>query len=48
MQHERQSEELNRRNSAFDNKLRPSDFEGFVGQEKVRDRLMLEGARRVA
>ena len=38
---ERPSEELNRRNSAFDNKLRPTDFEGFVGQEKVRDRLML-------
>ena len=41
MQHERQSEELNRRNSAFDNKLRPSDFDGFVGQSKIRDRLML-------
>ena len=37
----RQSEELNRRNSAFDNKLRPTDFDGFVGQEKIRDRLML-------
>ena len=41
MQGERTSEELNRRNSAFDNRLRPADFEGFVGQEKVRDRLML-------
>ena len=37
----RPSEELNRRNNAFDNRLRPTDFEGFVGQEKVRDRLML-------
>ena len=37
----RQSEELNRRNKAFDNKLRPTDFEGFVGQRKVRDRLLL-------
>ena len=37
---ERQSEQLNR-STAFDNKLRPTDFEGFVGQEKVRDRLML-------
>ena len=40
MQAERQSEELNR-STAFDNKLRPIDFDGFVGQEKVRDRLML-------
>ena len=38
---EKPSDELNRRNSAFDNKLRPMDFDGFVGQEKVRDRLML-------
>ena len=37
----RQSDELNRANSAFDNKLRPTDFEGFVGQSKIRDRLML-------
>ena len=41
MQQERQSEELNRRNNAFDNRLRPTDFDGFVGQAKVRDRLML-------
>ncbi|MBQ5531665.1 MAG: Holliday junction branch migration DNA helicase RuvB [Kiritimatiellae bacterium] len=41
MRAQRQSEELNRRNNAFDNTLRPVDFEGFVGQEKVRDRLML-------
>ena len=38
---ERPSEELNRRNSEFDNRLRPTDFDGFVGQEKIRDRLML-------
>ncbi len=38
---ERQSEELNRRNTAFDNKLRPTNFENFVGQEKIRDRLLL-------
>ena len=37
---ERQSEELNR-STAFDNKLRPTDFEGFVGQEKIRERLLL-------
>ena len=36
----RQSEELNR-STAFDNKLRPTDFDGFVGQRKIRDRLML-------
>ncbi len=41
MQLERQSEALNRRNTAFDNKLRPTEFADFVGQEKVRDRLML-------
>ena len=37
---ERQSEELNR-STAFDNKLRPTDFDGFVGQEKIRERLLL-------
>jgi Holliday junction DNA helicase RuvB len=41
MQRERTSDELNRRNTAFDNRLRPVDFDGFVGQDKVRDRLML-------
>ena len=41
MQSARASEELNRANNAFDNKLRPSDFSGFVGQAKIRDRLML-------
>ena len=37
---ERSCEALNR-STAFDNKLRPTDFDGFVGQEKIRDRLML-------
>ncbi len=41
MQMERHSEELNRRNKAFDNRLRPTDFENFVGQEKIRERLLL-------
>ena len=41
MQTERQSDELNRRNTAFDNKIRPTDFDGFVGQDKIRDRLLL-------
>ena len=41
MNSQRQSDELNRRNSAFDNSLRPVDFGQFVGQQKVRDRLML-------
>lgn len=41
MKAERQSESLNRRNAAFDNKMRPTDFDGFVGQQKIRDRLML-------
>jgi len=40
MNTERTSDELNR-STAFDNKLRPVDFDGFVGQEKIRDRLML-------
>ena len=37
----RASETLNRRNTAFDNRLRPSEFAEFVGQQKIRDRLML-------
>ena len=37
---EHPSEELNR-STAFDNKLRPTDFDGFVGQQKIRDRLLL-------
>ena len=41
MANERTSESLNRRNTAFDNKLRPSEFAEFVGQQKIRDRLML-------
>ena len=40
MQAERKSDELNR-STAFDNKLRPTDFDGFVGQNKVRDRMLL-------
>ena len=40
MQAERKSEELNR-STAFDNRLRPTDFDGFVGQAKVRDRMLL-------
>ena len=36
----RKSEELNR-STAFDNRLRPTDFDGFVGQRKIRDRLEL-------
>jgi Holliday junction DNA helicase RuvB len=41
MQIARQSDELNRVNRAFDNRLRPTDFDGFVGQTKIRERLML-------
>ena len=41
MKQERKSEQLNERNAAFDNKLRPSQFEDFVGQSKIRDRLLL-------
>lgn len=41
MENVRTSETLNRRNTAFDNRLRPSEFGEFVGQRKVRDRLML-------
>jgi Holliday junction DNA helicase RuvB len=41
MNPQRQSDEFDRRNCAFDNSLRPVDFDGFVGQQKVRDRLML-------
>lgn len=38
---DRPSDALNQRNNTFDNKLRPMDFDGFVGQDKIRDRLML-------
>ncbi len=43
----RSTETLNQRNAAFDNRLRPSRFAEFVGQQKVRDRLLLavEAAR---
>ena len=37
---ERAADELNH-STAFDNRLRPTDFDGFVGQEKIRDRLLL-------
>jgi len=43
----RPSEEFNQRNASFDNRLRPTRFDDFVGQQKVRDRLLLavEAAR---
>ena len=41
MKNERTSSELNRRNTAFDNRLRPGQFGEFVGQQKIRDRLEL-------
>ena len=41
MKNERPSDELNRRNTAFDNRLRPVEFGEFVGQRKIRDRLEL-------
>lgn len=37
----RPSDEMNQRNASFDNRLRPTKFEDFVGQEKVRERLLL-------
>ncbi|MGN1325403.1 MAG: Holliday junction branch migration DNA helicase RuvB [Candidatus Spyradenecus sp.] len=37
----RPSEEMNQRNASFDNRLRPTRFDDFLGQQKVRDRLML-------
>ncbi len=37
----RPSDTMNQRNAAFDNKLRPTQFADFTGQQKVRDRLML-------
>lgn len=39
--HTRPAEELNQRNASFDNRLRPIRFDDFVGQQKVRDRLLL-------
>jgi Holliday junction DNA helicase RuvB len=43
----RPPETLNQRNAAFDNRLRPTRFDEFVGQPKVRARLLLavEAAR---
>ena len=41
MKQERKSDQLNERNAAFDNRLRPSQFEDFVGQTKIRERLLL-------
>lgn len=38
---QRISTELNQRDTAFDNNLRPLSFDDFAGQAKVRDRLML-------
>lgn len=41
------TEAFNQRNPSFDNRLRPTRFDDFVGQQKVRDRLLLavEAAR---
>ena len=41
------SEQFNQPNASFDNRLRPTRFDDFVGQEKVRERLLLavEAAR---
>ena len=38
---------FNQRNASFDNRLRPTRFDDFVGQQKIRDRLLLavEAAR---
>jgi Holliday junction DNA helicase RuvB len=41
MDNVRTSEALNRKNSMFDNRLRPVEVSEFVGQQKIRDRLML-------
>ena len=41
METPRPSEEMNQRNASFDNRLRPTRFADFLGQQKVRDRLML-------
>ena len=41
MKNNRASDELNKRNASFDNKLRPEQFADFVGQQKIRDRLEL-------
>lgn len=41
METARPSDVMNQRNAAFDNRLRPTQFSDFLGQQKVRDRLML-------
>lgn len=41
METPRPSDTMNQRNSSFDNRLRPTQFSDFLGQQKVRDRLML-------
>jgi Holliday junction DNA helicase RuvB len=41
MKKEHSSNALNKRNSAFDNTLRPNQFCDFVGQNKIRERLEL-------
>ena len=38
---EHASEQFNQRNAPLDNKLRPASFNDFIGQEKVRERLLL-------
>ena len=47
METSRPVDTMNQRNASFDNRLRPTQFADFLGQEKVRDRLMLavEAAR---
>lgn len=47
METARPTDAMNQRNASFDNRLRPTQFSDFLGQEKVRDRLMLavEAAR---
>jgi len=37
----RLNDQLNQRNIPLDNKLRPASFNDFIGQEKVRERLLL-------
>lgn len=41
VKNERTSDSLNQRNTVFDNRLRPGQFQEFVGQQKIRDRLEL-------
>lgn len=41
METARPSDTMNQRNASFDNRLRPTQFSDFLGQQKVRDRLML-------